>query len=177
MINWIKKWITRDKENSKEKIRIRFELDNGKYYDELVNEDNFEERFEKLEDQFNQRKSLEEIDFIWCLIGNIVGEHGLRINNEIKKGTKHFSSNTKVYCFPPLWGDGYENIKVIGRHRKSKRFVVMVIPSKYVTNWRLQKVYRPYILKVMHFQYGWTDSEKDKERILEMLSWLPKNSS
>lgn len=128
-------------------------------------------------DQLNPRKSLEETDFIWCLIGNIVEEHESGIISEIKNGTKHFSPNTKVYCFPPLWGDGYEIIKVIGRHRTSKRYVVMVIPSKYVTNWRLQKVYRPYMLKVMHSQNGWTDSEKDKERILKILNGLPKNSA
>ena len=111
--------------------------------------------------------------FIWCLIGNIVDDHFTGTDKEINYGTKHFSPNTKVYCFPTLWGDGFENIKVIGRHRKTSRNVCMVMPSKLITNWRVQKVYRPYILNVMQSQHGWTNSEKDKETILEMLKWLP----
>lgn len=37
----------------------------------------------------------EELPFIWCLVGNIVSEN---------KGTKHFTPNTKVFCFPAQWG-------------------------------------------------------------------------
>jgi hypothetical protein len=60
----------------------------------------------------------------WCLVGNIVherpcGEGG----REIQQGTKHFSPGTEVYCLPTQWGDGYQRIIVIGRHRGSKRFV------------------------------------------------------
>ncbi|MBW8358169.1 MAG: hypothetical protein K0M63_00020 [Weeksellaceae bacterium] len=115
----------------------------------------------------------DQAKFIWCLIGNIVDERPTGIDKEIKHGTKHFSPNTKVYCLPAQWGDGYENIKVIGRHRKTSRNVCMIIPAKLITNWRLQKVYRPYILNVMQSQHGWTNSDKDKETILEMLKWLP----
>ena len=80
----------------------------------------------------------------WCLIGNIIeespcGEGG----SETRQGTKHFSPGTKVYCMPAQWGDGYDRITVIGRHRKSKRFVIMVISSTWVTNWRAKVVYHP----------------------------------
>ena len=40
-------------------------------------------------------------------------------NHEVKLGTKHFSPGTKVYCAPGHWGDGGENIVVIGKHRGS----------------------------------------------------------
>ncbi|HSY77945.1 MAG TPA: hypothetical protein VK890_13850 [Bacteroidia bacterium] len=108
--------------------------------------------------------------FIWCLIGNIVDT--TESENKVISGTKHFLPRIKVYCFPQQWGDGYENIKVIGRHRDNNRYVNIVMQSKYITNWRLQKVYRPYILNVMRSKYGWTDSNNDKERILEMLKVL-----
>jgi len=59
----------------------------------------------------------------WCLVGNIVrnrpfGEGGFTL----KQGIKHFSPGTKVYCLPCEWGDGYEQIVVIGRRRGSHRF-------------------------------------------------------
>lgn len=171
MIEWIKNRFRR----KSDKIKLKFELENGKYYEEFVDPDNFEQRIEELQKRFNPRKSLEETTFIWCLVGNIIDEE-YRANKEIRTGIKHFSPNTKVYCFPAQWGDGYENIRVIGRHRKSKRYITLIIQSKYITNWRLQKVYRPYILKVMHSENGWSDSEKDKETIIEMLKWLPNRT-
>ncbi|MBP6303791.1 MAG: hypothetical protein KBB37_13675 [Bacteroidia bacterium] len=121
----------------------------------------------------NEQPSGEQAKFIWCLVGNIVEERLFGVDYEIKHGTNHFSSNTKVYCFPSLWGDGYENIKVIGRHRKASKNICIVMPAKFITNWRLQKVYRPYVIEVMQTQHGWTSSESDKETILEMLKWLP----
>jgi hypothetical protein len=129
--------------------------------------------FDNINSDIDEKPLDDQTKFIWCLIGNIVDEYPSGTDQEIKHGTKHFSPNTKVYCFPPLWGDGYENIKVIGRHRKTSRNVCIVMPAKLITNWRLQKVYRPYILNVMQSQQGWTNSDKDKEIILEMLKWLP----
>ncbi|MEK6337288.1 MAG: hypothetical protein AABM67_20390 [Acidobacteriota bacterium] len=68
---------------------------------------------------------------IWCVVANISdriprGPAG----NEVRCGTKHFTARTKLYCYPPLWGDGYDNIKVIGRHRKSKRYVEMIVAAR-----------------------------------------------
>ena len=105
--------------------------------------------------------------FVYCLVGNIIEE---RVNQqqETIKGTKHFSPGTKVYCYPPQWGDGYENIKVIGKHRKSFKMVTMIIPSKFVTNWRLKSVYDPFIVKEMNKNDGW----KTKEQVDEMLGSL-----
>ncbi len=87
----------------------------------------------------------------WCLVGNIVeerpyGEGGV----ETKRGTKHFSPGTKVYCLPSSWGDGYEKIRVIGRHRGSREFVTMVIRADWVTNWRAKVVYDPMVLRLVH---------------------------
>jgi hypothetical protein len=110
--------------------------------------------------------------FIWCLIGNVINTENGDYKQEIKHGTKHFSPNTKVYCFPVLWGDGYENIKVIGRHRKNSRSICIIMPSKRIANWRLQKVYNPHIINVMQSQNGWTNSDKDKQCILEMLKYF-----
>jgi hypothetical protein len=119
-------------------------------------------------------RPVNEISYVWCLVGNIINEHYYGENLEVRRGSKHFSPNTKVYCFPPMWGDGYENIKVIGRHRKSKKFITLVMQSELITNWRLEKVYSPYIIKELYGNKVWTDLEEDRETILQMLTWLPK---
>ena len=53
---------------------------------------------------------------------------------------------TKVYCFPAIWGDGYEKIMVIARHRGARDFVKMVIRSDWITNWRAKVAYHQSIL-------------------------------
>ncbi len=171
MFDWLRNIFRKD---DNDKIKVRLELDNGKYYEELVDADDFEKRIGELQEQFKPRKLLDQTTFIWCLVGNIIDEHYFGTDKEIKQGTEHFSPSTKVYCFPMNRGDAYENIKVIGRHRKTIGNICIEMPSKYITNWRLQKVYRPNVLKLMHSQDGWTDSDKDKETILEMLKWLPE---
>jgi hypothetical protein len=90
----------------------------------------------------------QQLESQWCLVGNIVehrphGEGG----TEMRPGTKHFSGGTKVYCLPAQWGDGYDQIIVVGRHRGSKHFKTMIISSAWVTNFRAKVVYNPEVLR------------------------------
>ena len=133
---------------------------------------------ERVKVVFSRREPAQQVKsdpaFVWCLIGNIIDEHPIGSNPGSTTGTKHFSAGTKVYCTRAQWGDGYEKIKVIGRHKKSKRYVCMVMSAKFITSWRIQKVYRPYVLNVMsNDTYGWTSKEVDRATILQMLEWLP----
>ena len=97
---------------------------------------------------FFKKSKLGDVDSQWCLVGNIVDERPCGPGGlEIKHGTKHFSPGTRVYCLPAQWGDGYEQIMVIGRHRGSKKFVTMVINSDWVENWRAKVVYNPEVLR------------------------------
>lgn len=116
------------------------------------------------------------IQFVWCLVGNIVEKHYFGEERQVKTGTKQFAPNAKMYCFPTQWGDGYENIKVIGRPRNSRKLITVVMRSKYIKNWRIQKVFHPYIVEIMKKNYGWDDSEKSREDILKMLEWLPERT-
>jgi hypothetical protein len=169
MIIWLRNFLRLSKSD---KIEKRLNLENGKLSEEPIEVINLEVQTIDLQEKYNCQKPIDNTKFIWCLIGNIINEHNYGTEKEVKHGTKHFSPNTKVYCFPTLWGDGYEKIKVIGRHRKTNKNVCIITPSKLIKNWRLQKVYRPYVLKVMHSQNGWTNSDNDKETILEMIKWL-----
>jgi len=111
----------------------------------------------------------------WCLVGNIVqaryfGEGGLTI----KQGTKHFPPGAKVYCLPCQWGDGYEQIVVIGRHRGSHRFCTMVVSCHYITNWRAKLVYSPEVHRLMDewaSKPGRTAEWGSRE---EIDGWLPE---
>jgi hypothetical protein len=105
---------------------------------------------------------------IWCVVANVAetqqyGEGGA----QTRRGTSHFPPGAKVYCYPALWGDGYEQVTVIGRHRGSHRYVTMVIPSKRLTNWRAQVVYSPYIIKLMSRHWR-SDSEPLARQIVAM---------
>src|SRR5262245_38326795 len=98
---------------------------------------------------------------VWCMVGNIVedrpyGPGGL----ERRSGTKHFRAGAKVYCFPPLWGDGYRKIKVIGHHRKSNKLVTMVIDSKWIVNRRAELVYSPAIIR--RFEGRWDGADRSR---------------
>ena len=73
----------------------------------------------------------------WCVVGNIVAE-----------GTKHFVPGAKVYCWPPMWGDGYERVRVVGYRRGShgRRLVTVVMPLKKIENLRVKEVYDQRII-------------------------------
>ena len=116
------------------------------------------------------------VPYIWCLVGNIIENRFYGENKLIRKGTKKFTPNTKVYCFPALWGDGYEEIQVIGKLRGRKNLGIVITSSKYITNWRLQKVYNPYVIRTMTERTGWDDSEDTRKRIEAMLVWLPSRT-
>jgi hypothetical protein len=85
----------------------------------------------------------------WCLVGNIVeerpyGEGG----KEIRRGTKHFAPGAKVYCLPAVYTKfGGEPLFAIGRHRKSGRFISILIRPDWVTNLRAKLVYHPEVLR------------------------------
>ena len=117
-------------------------------------------------------------EWIWCLVGNIKQSHEYGENNEIRYGTKHFSGGTKVYCFPAYWGDGYENIHVIGKPRKSHKLILIVIKSELIENFRLKQIYDKRVIEEMYCGGwgGWDNSEKSKNEINEMLEWLKKRN-
>lgn len=122
------------------------------------------------------RPAAADESFVWCLVGNIVDMYTDPVDGKVRRGTKHFSPGTKVYCLPVGWGDGYVRIRVIGKHRNTGRNVLMILETKYITSWRMQQVYHPHVLRMMKEKYGWTSKEQDKATIQEMLEWLPERT-
>ncbi len=101
-----------------------------------------------------------EQQWCWCLVGNIVKAHKFGENHEIRYGTKHFSSGTKVYINLVFKGMGNESVLVIGKPRHSWKCIEIVISRKYIENFRLQKVFKPVVLQRMaESKYNWWGKE------------------
>ncbi|HYF68946.1 MAG TPA: hypothetical protein VD884_12470 [Ohtaekwangia sp.] len=164
-------WLTGTQKNQKEDI---YNIEENPESSDQQYRNSIQKWRLQYEEKLKARKNL-NVEFVWCLVGNIIGEHQVGENNEIKRGTKHFSPGTKVYCFPPQWGDGYEKIYVMGRPRQSLGFIKVVINSDLVTNWRIQKVFTPRIKTEMIKSNGWGDTNESKDRILILLNSLLKN--
>ena len=95
--------------------------------------------------------------------------------------TQKTPGGTKVYIAPVQWGDGFERIIVIGKARGGRNYIEVVMQSKYIENFRMQKVYKATIVKrMLNSEYlWWSDSEDDREIIIDYLEKcfrkIPKN--
>lgn len=120
--------------------------------------------------------ALQGADPIWCVVANVKEERPYGPGKqEVRRGTKHFAPGAKVYCAPVLWGDGYEKIKVVGHHRATHRYVTMVIRSEWLTNWRVELAYSPYLIYEM--MALWDDSAESKSQAQELVNWMTERNS
>ena len=80
----------------------------------------------------------------------------------------------KIYCAPGHWGDGGENIVVIGKHRGSPKYIEIIIPRKHIENFRCQKIFKPAVLKLMDAsKWGfWDNSDDHRDTITKMAEGL-----
>ena len=115
----------------------------------------------------------------WCLVGNIVKSHKYGEEHEIRTGTKQFMPGAKIYLAPIQWGDGYEKVVVIGKPRHRHGLIEIVMHRKYITGYRLQKVFRPAVLDRMEkSEYSWwSDTDADRDKIIDILNWLNPTSA
>ena len=106
-----------------------------------------------------------EREFEYCLVGNIVETHYFSENKEIRYGTKHFRGGAKIYIFPQYGGMGHKHIRVIGLPRKRYKVIDVVIPTEYITNVRVKKIFQPDLkMKIAeNFYYSWWKKEGDTE--------------
>lgn len=113
-------------------------------------------------------------EWCWCLVGNIKEQREYGEEHEIKKGTKAFSGGSKVHIAPVQWGDGGENVIVIGVPRYGKSNIEIIMRSKDIENYRLKRVFKPEIIKLMcaSEHLWWNDTFEDRDRIIEWLDYL-----
>ena len=120
-----------------------------------------------------------EQEWRWCLVGNIVEIREFGQEHEIRHGTKHFSSGTKVFINLIYGGMGHERIQVIGIPRYQRNYIEIVIPRECVENMRIQKVFKPAVLKRMKNSdwVWWGKTDNDRNNIIKALEWLnPKEA-
>lgn len=107
---------------------------------------------------------------VWCPVANVTPEpHPEGPEGEMRLGTKHFAPGAKLYCFPKEWGDDGEKLRVLGRHRGGgPKLVEIVVATKWLTNWRVQQVFQPHVVRAMEGRWDATErSRRDAERMVE----------
>jgi hypothetical protein len=98
----------------------------------------------------------------WCVVANVAAD-----------GLKHFSPGTKVWVLPPQWGDGGQDVVVVGRHRGSPGPVSqMVVPRVHLTNFRVRGVYQPAVHRQLtkhmkHRELRQWESREEAEKVVE----------
>lgn len=110
----------------------------------------------------------------WCLVGNIVEKHEFGEEHELKYGTKHFRPGAKVFINPVYGGMGHKHILVIGVPRHMKNYIEVVIRRKFVCDFRVQKVYKPAVLKLINAsEWDWRDnSDETRETLEKCAEWM-----
>jgi hypothetical protein len=103
-----------------------------------------------------------DLPFIWCVVANVTRDpHPEGPDGELRLGLKRFAPGAKVYCFPIAWGDGGERMRVLGRHRRGSKLIDIIIATKWLTNWRVSKVFHPFVVETMRLR--WDDSDKSRD--------------
>jgi hypothetical protein len=93
------------------------------------------------------RGFVNELKFIWCLKANIGDEE-----------TSRLKSGASVFLYPPLWGDGYKSIKVIGKDKETNKFIEIVVSASKLKNFKSTKVTKPDIIS--RLSSYWQDNSK-----------------
>ena len=115
-----------------------------------------------------------EQEWQWCLVGNIVEQHECSEDHTVRYGNKQFRPNAKVYINLVYGGMGHENILVIGAPRHTSKYIEIVISRKYVHHFRVQKVFKPAVLKKMKESAWdwWGNTDQAYNTIVSCLDWL-----
>lgn len=163
-----------EEENDQELHEFIFPQKDGTSKSMFLTLETFCEVFRVSQEEENPRKPIEEVEFVWCLVGNIIEKHYFGEEKKVVSGTKHFRANTKVYCLLPPWDHFAKNILTIGLARKGRRLISVITQRGFVTNFRIQKIYNPKIIELIYKNNGWTDNDYDKETILKILEWIPE---
>jgi hypothetical protein len=101
--------------------------------------------------------------FVWCVVANVTRElHPEGPDQELRLGMKRFAPGAKLYCFPISWGDGGKRLMVYGRHWGGTRLITAIVATKWLTDWRVKRVFNPALIERMKRRWG--DSDEARTR-------------
>ncbi|MFI6846635.1 hypothetical protein [Kitasatospora sp. NPDC050467] len=96
-----------------------------------------------------------------CVVANVAretthGEGGL----EIRTGLRHFAAGAKVWIAPLRWGG--PDVHVVGRHRgNGRRYTGIVVPRRFLENFRVATVHSPALLRALGGGPLWTAEDAE----------------
>jgi len=110
---------------------------------------------------------------VWCVVANVIHERPYGPGGAVlRQGTKHFAPGAKVHVVEFFWGTAGKRVTVVGRYRRSKRFVTLSMNAEHLANWRAELVYSPHvieeILKHSEFSHFLRGSPEQRARAEEI---------
>lgn len=91
---------------------------------------------------------------VWCVVANVLHERPYGPGGiEKRRGTRQFAPGAKVYVFSYFWGMAGETVTVVGRQRKTKRYITSIVQANHLANWRAELVYSPHVIRQI-LDYG-----------------------
>ena len=84
----------------------------------------------------------------WAVVANVAKQthHGPG-GQQVREGLRHFAPGAKIWVLPVQWGDGWQDAVVVGLHRGSKRYVQIVLPMRHLSDFRVEAVYKPAVMR------------------------------
>ncbi len=91
---------------------------------------------------------------VWCVAANVVHERPYGPGGiEKRRGTKQFAPGAKVHVFSYFWGVAGDMVTVVGRQRRTKRYITLSMRADHLANWRAELVYSPHVIRQI-LDYG-----------------------
>ena len=108
-------------------------------------------------DESNDKSEGADEHSVICATANIVKTRFAGEDKDLVHGTKHFRGGARVYVIDAFPGT-CDSATVIGHHRKSGRYIKIVVRAAYLENFRLTTVYSPKVLDLLREHYTYKGS-------------------
>lgn len=136
--------------------------------------------YERHRNETYQRSAL-IIEPVWCVVANVVDATLWSYDGQVRRsGTRHFSGGTTVYCLPAVLGNHYANVMVVGPHRRTLRYITVIMPSQHLTNWQVKLVECPQVVAELAAQPSavsrWNSSAESRERAEQIVQLMRSQS-
>lgn len=105
-------------------------------------------------------------EWCWWIAADIIAEHVIGEDKVTVPGTRHFAPGTTVFYANAYWGQGGERCTVIGVPKYSDDPVGVTIQSKFLTNFRAEKITDRTILNALIRNRLREPSDGNEETIL-----------